>query len=221
MTKPLEPDGSNPLEPDGSNPLEPDGSNPLEPDGSNPLDPSGRAHQEDELLVIRCQLGERAAFDELIDRWHGPLLRYVRRMTGQDDAAREVVQDAWLRVLRGISRLRDGARLRPWLFGIARRAVIDRLREKYAAAVDGDVDVSAIAADPVPDDLVEEVAAMQHELSRLPLTEREVLTLFYLRELSLAEVADVLSVPIGTVKSRLFRARQLLRRALETKGQGS
>lgn len=59
---------------------------------------------------------------------------------------------------------------------------------------------------------------MEHELARLPVTEREVLTLFYLRELSLAEVAEVLDVPVGTVKSRLFRARQLLRRGLDPEG---
>jgi RNA polymerase sigma-70 factor (ECF subfamily) len=63
------------------------------------------------------------------------------------------------------------------------------------------------------------MVAMEHELTQLPLLEREVLTLFYLRELSLAEVAEVLAVPVGTVKSRLFRARQLLRRELETKGR--
>ena len=55
---------------------------------------------------------------------------------------------------------------------------------------------------------------MFHELARLPIVEREVLSLFYLQELSLTEVADVLGVPVGTVKSRLFRARQMLRREL-------
>ena len=59
---------------------------------------------------------------------------------------------------------------------------------------------------------------MEDELARLPETEREVLTLFYLQELSLSEVADVLRVPVGTVKSRLFRARHMLRRGLDQKG---
>ncbi len=79
------------------------------------------AGKEDEWLAVRCQLGERAAFDELIERYQGPLWRYVRRVAPDEDAAREVTQDAWLRVIRGIGRLRDPARLRPWLFGIARR----------------------------------------------------------------------------------------------------
>jgi RNA polymerase sigma factor (sigma-70 family) len=172
---------------------------------------------EDELLVVRCQLGERQAFDDLIDRWHIPLWKYARRLTGDDDAAKEVVQDVWLRVLRGIHRLRDGSRLRAWLFGIARRTLTDRLRAQYARPAMSDVDLTDVAW-AAPDDLESELAALEHELARLPITEREVLTLFYLQELSLAEIAEVLDVPAGTVKSRLFRARQLLRRELTAKG---
>jgi RNA polymerase sigma-70 factor (ECF subfamily) len=173
--------------------------------------------REDELLAIRCQLGERSAFDELIERWHLPLWNYIRRQTGSDDSARDVAQDVWVRVLRGIGRLRDGSRLRPWLFGIARRALMDRLREQYAVPPDSDVDVADIAAETI-DSTEEDIAAMEHELRGLPVTEREVLTLFYLREMSLAQVADVLCVPIGTVKSRLFRARRMLRRGLDSEG---
>jgi RNA polymerase sigma-70 factor (ECF subfamily) len=177
----------------------------------------GANAREDELLVVRCQLGERPAFDELIDRWHRPLWKYVRRVTGDDDAAHDAVQDVWLRVLRGIARLRDGSKLRAWLFGIAHRVVMDRLRSQYASpSVDG-VDMTTIAAEEPSADLEEEIASLQHEMTRLPVVEREVLTLFYLRELSLSEVAEALDIPVGTVKSRLFRARQLLRHELESK----
>ena len=82
--------------------------------------PHARA-REDEWLVVRCQLGEREAFDELIERWGAPVWKYVRRLTNSDDAADEVSQNVWLRVLRGMNRLRDGSKLRAWLFGIARR----------------------------------------------------------------------------------------------------
>jgi RNA polymerase sigma factor (sigma-70 family) len=172
---------------------------------------------EDEWLVVRCQLGERAAFDELIQRWHDPLWKYARRVTGDADAARDIMQEVWLRVLRGIGRLRDASRLRAWLFGIARRVLTDRWRERYAAPEAIDVDLSTIPAEPAPDDLEDDLASMQEELGKLPFVEREVLTLFYLRELSLSEVAEILVIPVGTVKSRLFRARQLLRRELEAK----
>ncbi len=172
---------------------------------------------EDELLVVRCQLGERSAFDELIRRWHEPLWRYVRRLADDDDAAADIVQDVWLRVLRGIGRLRDGSRLRPWLFGIGRNAVMDRLRGRYAMPIDDGADVTSIAAEETDAGPEIELREMEEELGRLPVVEREVLTLFYLQELSLADVASVLEVPVGTVKSRLFRARRLLRHELDNR----
>ena len=187
---------------------------------TEPTNPAPHA-QQDELIVVRCQLGERAAFDELIDRWHQPLWKYVRRLARDDDAASEVVQDVWVRVIRGLGRLRDGSRLRPWLFGIARRTLMDRLRSQYAEPRAADEPSEDLAAaddsttlDPADDDL----DRMHEELSRLPAVEQEALTLFYLRELSLAQIAEVLGVPVGTVKSRLFRARRLLRAALIQRG---
>jgi len=177
--------------------------------------PADARAREDEWLAVRCQLGERQAFDELIERWGEPTWRYVRRLTGSNDAADDVAQNVWLRVLRGIHKLRDGSRLRAWLFGIARRTLMDRLREQYAApdvrAID-DVDLPAV---DTTEDMETDLTAVERELARLPVVEREVLTLFYLRELSLDEVADVLGVPVGTVKSRLFRARRILRREVE------
>ncbi len=171
---------------------------------------------EDELLAVRCQLGERDAFDRLIDRWYQPLWRYARRMTGSDDVASDVVQDVWLRVLRGIVRLREPSRLRSWLFGIAHRALMDRLRVKYANVPLADVDLAGLPAPSADDEVTADLEVLEDALTRLPVVEREVLTLFYLRELTLLEVADTLQVPEGTVKSRLFRARNLLRQEITT-----
>jgi RNA polymerase sigma factor (sigma-70 family) len=175
-------------------------------------------HRNDELLAIRCQMGEAAGFDDLIARWHGPLWTYVRRLVGDDDAAREVVQDVWVRVIRGIAGLRDGSKLRAWLFGIARRTLMDRLREQYAKPADPDIDVNDIPASTWTSESHADLQALEYSLARLPIVEREVLTLFYLEELSLSEVAEALKVPIGTIKSRLFRARQMLRQDMETRG---
>ena len=173
---------------------------------------------EDEWIAVRCQLGERTAFDELIHRWQGPIWRYVRSLT-DEDAAQDINQDIWLRVLRGIGGLRDPARLRAWLFGIAHRTWIDTLRKKYAVVV-AEIDEAdqEEGADPlVPEEREQELAALEHGLSRMPALEREALTLFYLRELSLQEIAQALDIPIGTVKSRLHRARRMLRRELTGK----
>jgi RNA polymerase sigma factor (sigma-70 family) len=177
--------------------------------------PDARA---DELLAVRCQLGERAAFDELIARWHEPLWRYLRRLANSDDAARDLAQDTWLRVLRGITRLREPAKLKPWLFGVARNVAMDRLRSEYSRGAQADVDPEEIAAADESVNLEEELATLETGLATLPIIERETLTLFYLRELTLEEISGLVCVPVGTVKSRLFRARQLLRRALENTG---
>jgi RNA polymerase sigma factor (sigma-70 family) len=177
---------------------------------------------EDEWIAVRCQLGERAAFDELIQRWHGPIWQYVRHLS-DDDIAQDITQDIWLRVLRGIGRLREPAKLRAWLFGIAHRTWIDTLRKKYAVVT---ADIDEVDQHDLPDPMgsderEQELTAVEHELARLPAIEREALTLFYLRELSLHEIAQALDIPIGTVKSRLHRARQMLRRELDGKGDDS
>ena len=173
---------------------------------------------EDELLVTRCKLGERSAFDELIRRFHEPLWKYARRLTGNPEDAAETVQDVWLRVLRGIARLREAERLRAWIFGIARRVVMDRLRLAYAEKIDDSFDLSTLADANESDPLEHDIRALHEELAQMPVLEREVLVLFYLEELSLNELSEVLTIPVGTVKSRLFRARNLLRTQLTTKG---
>lgn len=171
------------------------------------------ASRDDELLVIRCQLGEPEAFDALVLRWHPPLSRYIKGLLPDDNAADDVVQELWIGVLRGIPRLREPASLAPWLFSIARRAVMTRLRQRYAAAVE--VPLTApddIGADDTPVDAAEDDWTMlEHHLDRLAVAEREVLVLFYLKEMSLQELSAVLAIPVGTVKSRLHRARRQLR----------
>jgi RNA polymerase sigma-70 factor (ECF subfamily) len=177
------------------------------------MDPDPRI---DALLAVRCQLGERDAFDELIRRWAQPLRRHVARVAGDGHAADELVQDIWLRVLQAIARLQDPGKFRSWLFGIAHRRLMDELRERYGRSIDEAVEPDTLASEPASGALDREFAAgeLERGLSRLPVAERDVLSMFYLEELSLAEVAQSLSVPVGTVKSRLFRARQLLRQQL-------
>ncbi len=168
----------------------------------------------DELLVVRCQLGERDAFDALITRWHEPVWRYLRRMSGTDDAAGDLAQETWLRVLRGVASLRDAASFCAWLFGIARRVAMDRFRREYAREADDSVNLEELAAPDEDAGLEADLAELDSVLASLPPRERETLALFYLRELSLEEIAVLLTIPVGTVKSRLFRARQLLKTQL-------
>ncbi|MET8158027.1 sigma-70 family RNA polymerase sigma factor [Sphaerisporangium sp. NPDC005289] len=167
----------------------------------------------DELLVVRCQLGEREAFAELVRAWHGAVERYVGRMlAGHDD---DVVQEVWLAVFKGLPRLRRPDRFAPWLFTIARRAVMNRLRDAYARSEAEQVD-DLPGRDEAQD--VVDRETLGGALAALPLREREVLLLFYLQDLSLDACAQICGVPVGTVKSRLNRARRLLQEELVRKG---
>ncbi|MEV0620559.1 sigma-70 family RNA polymerase sigma factor [Nonomuraea sp. NPDC050404] len=169
----------------------------------------------DELLVVRAQLGERAALAELVERWRVPVWRYVRRMLDAERAD-DVAQEVWLAVIRGLPRLREPARFAPWLFTIARRSVTDRLRGEYAGEHE-----TVEAGEVVTDDPVEAIvdrAELVSLLAGLPVLEREILVLFYLEDLSVEDCAQICRVPAGTVKSRLNRARRLLRTRMEEKG---
>ncbi len=167
----------------------------------------------DELLVIRCQLGEREAFTELVQGWHPRVERYVGRMLGGPDD--DVVQEIWLAVVKGLPRLRRPDRFAPWFFTVARRAVMNRLREAYTRPEPAPID------DARGDDAAEGVInreTLAGALAALPAREREVLLLFYLEDLPLEACAQICAVPVGTVKSRLNRARRLLRQELVRKG---
>ena len=166
----------------------------------------------DQLLVVRCQLGERAAFDDLIRRWSGSLHRYALKLSNDPELADDLTQDVWLRALQGLGKLREAAQFRAWLFGIAHHTFMDRLRSCYAMPVDISIDPDELATADAFDDDEDLERALAVGMASLPIVEREVLTLFYLEELSMADIAAALGIPIGTVKSRLFRARTLLRK---------
>lgn len=182
------------------------------------MNPEQQKGLELQLLAVRCQVGEAEAFDELVQRFHLPLWKYLRRLTADPAVADELVQEVWLKVIRGFPDLRDPARLAPWMFRIARFTAIDRLRR---GSMDSEsplpTEIEA-SSEPEPLEREERDAVLHQGLAELPWVEREVLTLFYLEELSLQEVAEVLEVPKGTVKSRLHRARRLLKMRLEHKG---
>ncbi|MFI6325855.1 RNA polymerase sigma factor [Nonomuraea sp. NPDC050556] len=159
----------------------------------------------DELLILRCQLGEREALTELVRAWHEPVWTYVRRMLDAERAD-DVAQEVWLAVLKGLPRLKDPARFTPWLFTIARRAVMNRLRQQYGEAEPMEIEPQGEA----PFDRAELIEG----LAALPPKEREILVLFYLEDLSIEDCAEICAIPAGTVKSRLNRARRLLRKEL-------
>ncbi len=164
----------------------------------------------DELLVMECQDGNAKALETLVSRWQKRLWRYACRLTGDPEAAWEVTQESWLGVIRGLPRLNDPARFRPWIYQIVTRKARDwiarnaKLRRRRAEAV---------AEEPIPGPRQNQETAdeLQNVLARLPEPGRTVLTLYYLEGLPVAEIAHVLGIPAGTVKSRLHAARNELK----------
>lgn len=178
-----------------------------------PTAPNDRDH----LLAVRCQLGEEAAWRELVARWQPRLWRHALGMLRQRAAAEEALQVIWLQVVRGLGRLREPARLSAWLHGVARRVIQERIRTSYTAAEQAgslDDDVATTDADPALHlELREEILLA---LETLPPLDREAIVLHYLNELHVDAVAAVCGVPVGTIKSRLHRGRLRLHRRLAT-----
>lgn len=177
----------------------------------------------DELLVLRCRRGDTAAWDELARRYNDRLWYYVRRFVNDEHRAVQVVQDIWVHVLRGLKELRQADRLAPWLYTIARRTILSEFRRQYAdtqrteeAQLEQVVDDQPMAADQF-----DNAELVNYGLGQIGWTEREVLTLYFLDDLSIAEIGRVLDIPSGTVKSRLSRARNELRQVLERQAAAS
>ena len=137
-------------------------------------------------------------------------------MVGDAHRADDLAQEAWVRVVRGLPRLREPARFPAWVFTLARRVVVDELRQAYRQPV-LDVGADGLIDAPAVDDvrhLLDRVD-LAAALARLSPIDREAVVLFHLLDQPLAVVTTVLDVPAGTVKSRLNRARRQLRAHLD------
>ena len=159
------------------------------------------------------------ALRTLIARWQPQLGRLAWRLTGQRDAVRDIVQDTWLAIVRGIKRLDDPARFRPWAYRIVSNKCADWIRRRVVQrGVTQDLQDTAAPAVSCPSRETEskdESDRMHEAITRLPDEQRAILSLHYLDGMGVAEIAEVLGVPPGTVKSRLFHARNRLKETLE------
>jgi len=168
----------------------------------------------DELLVMRCQEGNRESFDLLVRRWQRPLWRYARRLTGSNDAAWDVMQEVWIAILKQIRKLSDPAWFPAWAYRIVRNKCADHGRK--ASRQRQLADAMAQQQEPHDDPPREGPGdAVKEALRELPPDKQELLTLKYGQDLSILEIAVVLGIPAGTVKSRLHHAREQMRRILE------
>lgn len=168
----------------------------------------------DELLVLRCQDGEAEAMEELVARWQQRLWRYAWHLTGKEDAAWDVVQEVWMAIVRGIRRLEDPARFRHWAYRLVTNKGADWVRRQQRLRKLAD-DASR-EVEPA-DDLStgDSIDGLRWAFGRLPTDCRAILSLRYFQDVRLAEIARILELPEGTVKSRLHYARNQLKSALE------
>ena len=169
----------------------------------------------DAWLALRCQLGEGSAYRELVAEFERPLAYFISKLIGDRDAAWDVLQLVWIRALRRIRQLQHPEQLRAWLYRIAHGLAVDHLRKRDSVLrLEREYAEQNPEVEPVPGFDQDEIQEVHRALDDLDLRLREVLTLYFLEEMSISEMASILDCPEGTVKSRLFHARQALRQRL-------
>lgn len=180
---------------------------------SNPAPASGDLF--DELLVVLVQQGDKRALERLHGRWNTRLAKAALRYTGDPEKARDLVQECWIGIWKGVKRLRDPARFRSYAFAILHRkgadylrgAIRDRTHLKDQAGDRLDEHESGPATQP-------DRIALQQAFANLPPDQRFAAHLYFVEGLTLREIAEVQDIAEGTAKSRLFHARRKLKEAL-------
>lgn len=180
----------------------------------------------DEELVARAQDGDVSSFDVLVRRWERKIRGAIYRIVGSDDEALDLCQETFLKAYRGLGSFKREARFSSWLYQIALNLCRDRLRRKRGktwVSLDDLEDGAAAPQTPGPTalDLVE-----ARDLSRtvavavaaLPEEQREVIVLKEYQGLTFLEIAEVLGLPMSTVKTRLYRGLGQLKDQLERQG---
>ena len=171
---------------------------------------------QDQELVLGFLNGDQRAGLALVDRYYQRVLSFFRNKLPSE--AHDGAQQTFAECFAGLGRLRDPARFRSFLFGVACNVLRSRYRARSAEGDRLDFGtVTAIDLDPSPSQLLHaqhQHAALLDGLRRIPIDHQIVLELFYWEEMTAAEIGEVLGLPLGTVKTRIARARQLLVKAM-------
>jgi len=170
--------------------------------------------QTDADLIAAAQAGEPHAVDKLLERYQQRIYRFGLRMCGDEESAREVLQETMLAAFRHLATFRGEAAVSTWLYQIARSFCIKQRRGEHRKEPIGD---NLVDPAPAPDATVHARqigAALAEAIAELPAEQREVLVLRDVEGLSAAEAAKVVGVEVGALKSRLHRARMALRQRL-------
>lgn len=167
-----------------------------------------------EYLVLHCQHRDSAAWEELVGLYEKRLYYFLRQLVQSHEEALNLLQDTWLKAYRSIHRLREPAAIGAWLYRIARNAALKSRHARRGEVLLQESAAEILAEDDYPEEMysAEEV---HRGLQLLSEAHREVLVLFYLENFSLQQAADILNIPIGTVRSRLHFAKINLKSKLE------
>jgi RNA polymerase sigma-70 factor (ECF subfamily) len=167
--------------------------------------------------VVRSRAGDRDAFLALVRQYETRLLCFIRRFERDPSAAVDVLQNVWLTAWKSIHRLRDPAAFRTWLYRIAHGAVVGSIRaEQRRREVEQERFKQLPNQDtPPPSAAVDEVDLLDYALGQLSPEHRVVVTLRFLEDMTIEQIAEATECPIGTVKSRLHYAKQALHTVIE------
>ena len=175
----------------------------------------------DELLVRRLRDGESAAGETLVKRYHQPLLRYLQRLVGTENAAEELLQATWLSVLEHIEKFdasSGGGGFKAWLFRIATNKAHDTWRSRGREKIANE-NLKLIVEEESPADYRIEGAEEQEKLlwaiEQLPENQRQVLMLRFYSELKFVEIAQMLGCPLNTALGRMHKAMVKLKELME------
>ena len=180
-------------------------------------------HPSDVELITAVLKGNQETYGELVERYQGRLVNYLFRLLRNLDEAHDLAQEVFLKVYQALDRYDSRYKFSTWLFRVARNAAIDQIRKRRIQLVStdrgGDSDGGSgtwefPSQDPNPyGDLrnKERGEALQKSIDALPWEYRELILLRHFGELSYEEIAKLKEMPLGTVKNKLFRARQMLK----------
>lgn len=169
--------------------------------------------------IHRCLSGDRNAFAVLVGQYQAQVIALCLRMTGSREDAADLAQQAFLQVYRHLDQHDPDQPFRPWLYRIATNECISFLRRKRNKSTATSDEVLASISDtaegaPALVDLAEDRERVRTAVAHLPVQQRQVVVAYYFQELSYQEIARQTGLPIGTVSTLLFRAKQQLRKLL-------
>lgn len=170
----------------------------------------------EQWLVLQSQSGDQEALRILIGRWNKRLVRHAMRYTNDVEGAKDAAQESWIAIIRNLHTVKDARGFGAWALRIAGRKAIDWTRKAKRLRVNADHHANTVHnTEPYDESPDERVEVLRRELRNLPDNHRHVLTMFYLEGYAIKEIAAALNVSVGTVKSRLFHAREHLKKQIK------